>query len=563
MIVSTTRRNRAGMFCRHGSAALASAVIALLSLDASAAQAQDVPVWERFEASFTSLRDYDNPLYDIARFAVHFTSPTGRKKKTSAFWDGGRTWKVRFMPDEPGAWSYVTEVKAADAAGLQDVRGTFRAVTDRTTKLDIHRRGAIRHPEGSYHLAHADGTPFFWAACTAWNGALKSTDDEWERYLSDRVRNGYSVIQLVATQWRGQDLDEKGDVAFEGTGRIRIHPAFFQRLDRKMDRINAHGLIAAPVLLWALQQSTNRELSPGDYLPEPEAILLARYMVARYGAHHVVWLLGGDGRYNNEYEQRWKNIGRGVFGSADFQGVVALHSMGKSWIGREYAGESWLDVLGYQSGHNAESATVEWITKGPVVEDWAHLPPRPLINMEPAYEQSGRGAITAQHVRNASYWSVFAAPVAGITYGANAIWPWSRSADEPVFGHGNRPAGMTWEQSLKLPGSVQIGYLAGFIRRFEWWALRPAHQLVLDQPGVREPKFHVSVLRDDGGRLLLVYLPATLTVRLANPLGASYKAEWFDPATSAMKDGAVLAPDPVLQVASPFREDAVLILRRR
>jgi hypothetical protein len=73
----------------------------------------------------------------------------------------------------------------------------------------------------------------------------------------------------------------------------------------------------------------------------------------------------------------------------------------------------------------------------------------------------------------------------------------------------------------------------------------------------------VSVLRDDGGRLLLVYLPATLTVRLANPLGGSYKAEWFDPATNAMKEGVVLAPDTVLQVASPFREDAVLILRRQ
>ena len=55
-----------------------------------------------------------------------------------------------------------------------------------------------------------------------------------------------------------------------------------------MNRMNEHGLVAAHVLLWALQQSTNRELSPGYYLPHPEAIQLARYMVARYGAHHVV-----------------------------------------------------------------------------------------------------------------------------------------------------------------------------------------------------------------------------------------------------------------------------------
>lgn len=31
-----------------------------------------------------------------------------------------------------------------------------------------------------------------------------------------------------------------------------FRPSFFQRLDRKVDRINEHGLVAAPVLLWAL-----------------------------------------------------------------------------------------------------------------------------------------------------------------------------------------------------------------------------------------------------------------------------------------------------------------------
>lgn len=527
------------------------------------ASAQEVPEWGRFEAAFTAARDYDNPLYDVPRFAVHFTGPSGRQQTVNAFWDGGRNWKVRFMPDEAGAWSYVTEVKAADPAGLHDVRGTFRAAPNANAKLDLYRRGALRHPPGTYYLAHADGTPFLWAACTAWNGALKSTNDEWERYLEDRVRNGYSVIQLVATQWRGQDVDENGDAAFEGVGRIRINPRFFQRLDRKIDRVNQHGLLAAPVLLWALQQSSNRELSPGYYLPDPEAILLARYMVARFGAHHVVWLLGGDGKYNNEYEQRWKNIGRGVFGTKDYQGVVATHSQGKSWIGREYAGERWLQVIGYQSGHNAEPVTVRWITKGPISEDWAHLPARPLINMEPVYEQSGRGTITPQHVRNASYWSVFSAPVSGITYGANAIWPWSRSADEPIFGHGNRPAGMTWEQSLKLSGSVQIGYLANFLRRFDWWALRPAPELLVEQPGDREAHLFVSALATDDGRLVLVYFPAPTTARLANAFRRSYVAEWFDPATNESRAAGGLSTDGMLQVSSPFVEDAVLILRRK
>ena len=236
----------------------------------------------------------------------------------------------------------MTEVKAAYMAGLHDLRGNFRATQNANARFDLYRRGALRHPKGTYYLAHADGAPFFWAACTAWNGALKSTNDEWDRYLSDRVRNGYSVIQLVTTQWRGQDVDENGDAAFEGAGRIRINAQFFQRLDRKMDRINEHGLLAAPALLWALQQSSNRGSAPAISSP-----------IRKLSCSRATWSPGtvritssgcsaATARYNDEYEQRWKSIGRGVFGTNDYQGVVATHSQGKSWIGRDTrASDGW------------------------------------------------------------------------------------------------------------------------------------------------------------------------------------------------------------------------------
>jgi len=162
-------------------------------------------------------------------------------------------------------------------------------------------------------------------------------------------------------------------VAFEGSGRIRINRDFYKRLDHKVDQINEQGLVAAPVLLWALPVAEGRELSPGYYLPDEAAILLARYMVARYGGHHVVWILGGDGRYIDEYEQRWKNIGHGVFGD-EHPGVVAQHPMGHSWIGTAYAEEEWLDLIGYQSSHSNAKGTVEWITKGPMANSWRSSP---------------------------------------------------------------------------------------------------------------------------------------------------------------------------------------------
>ena len=144
-------------------------------------------------------------------------------------------------------------------------------------------------------------------------------------------------------------------------------------------------------------------MSPGYYLPEPEAILLAKYIVARYVGNQVVWILGGDGRYIEQYEQRWKTIGRAVFDN-ETPGVVAQHPQGRSWIGEAYKEEHWLDLVGYQSSHSKSRGTVEWINGGPVVQSWDRLPARPLINLEPIYEQI-HADVTAADVRKACYWS--------------------------------------------------------------------------------------------------------------------------------------------------------------
>jgi len=522
------------------------------------AQAQ-IGVWMRYEQSFKSEKSYENPLYDVQAFRVRFTSPTGRVRTISGFWDGGRDWKVRFCPDEKGTWTFRTTCSDENNKGLHGIRGSFECVAN-DSRLAIYTKGSIVRPKGSYHLTYADGTPFFFTACTAWNGALKSTDQEWPKYLNHRVEHGYNVIQFVTTQWRGCDKDVEGQVAFEGSGRIRINPDFYKRLDHKVDQINEHGLVAAPVLLWTLQWGAGRELSPGYYLPEDAAVLLARYMVARYGGHHVIWILGGDGRYVDEYEQRWKNIGRGVFGD-EHPGVVAQHPHGRSWIGNAYADESWLDIVGYQSSHSNAKGTVEWITKGPMVENWDKLPARPIINMEPCYEEIG-SRITARDVRNACYWSILATPTGGITYGANGIWPWIRPGEQ-ILNHRPAPDVSPWHKSIDLLGSIQIGYLAGFMRALPWWRLRPAQELLVKQPGDKTYNRFISVSKADEDGIIVAYLPVKSTVMLFNPLGRQYRGRWFNPITNKYSKAVVAYRSGLIELTSPRDSDMVLILERQ
>lgn len=521
---------------------------------------QEVGVWMRFEKAFTSSKDYTNAIYD-ARLSVKFTSPTGKVKTVSGFWDGGRSWKVRFMPDEKGSWQWVTECSDKSNTGLHGQTGSFVAVAH-NNKHDIYKRGAITRTPGLYHLEYADGTPFFWVACTAWNGALKSTDEEWQYYLDNRVRNRYNVIQFVTTQWRGCDRNRLGQVAFEGSGRITINPDFFKHLDKKFDAVNDAGLVAAPVMLWALQSGAGRHLSPGYHLPDPEAILLAKYILARYGAHHVVWLLGGDGKYIDQYEYRWKNIGRGVFGG-EHPGLVALHSQGKSWIGDAYKDEAWLDIIGYQTGHNSSPETVNWITRGPVASGWNIMPPKIFINMEPVYEEIHPN-IDADDVRQASYWSVFSTPTAGITYGANGIWPWLRDGEE-ILNHGGKGEHSTrWREALQLPGSIQIGYLGTFMQTLEWWKLKPANELLVEQPGEKDAHAFVSVSRSDDRKTIVAYVPVAAPIALRNPNDEVYEAQWFDPVANRTSRATWTTQQGVMRIsAAPAQHDHVLVLKKK
>jgi hypothetical protein len=516
--------------------------------------------WCPHEVTLTSTVAYTNPLYEVEEFYAKFTSPTGSTKRINGFWNGGVDWRIRFMPDELGTWRYITTCSDRSNQGLHHQEGHFTCEGN-TSKLPIYQHGAIIHSQGEYHLRHTDGTPFLWIGCTAWNGLLKSTDEEWNTYLKHRAQHHYSVIQCVATQWRGADMNSHLQVAFTGQEPIQINPAFFQHLDQKINKINQYGLVVALVLLWALPYGEGRSLSPGFQLPQGEAILLAKYLAARYGAYHIIWLPGGDGLYTHIYEKRWKSIGRAVFGE-EHAGVVALHPMGRSWVGDAYAEENWVDVIGYQSGHSSSQPVVEYMTRGPATQRWKKLPPCPIINMEPCYEEIFH-RVTASDVRNAAYWSLFSTPIAGITYGANGIWPWIRKG-ETILNHGklSRQSVSTWRESLNLAGSKQVSYLSEFMQQFAWWNLHPDTSLLVDQPGDREYAHFVSVVRSEDYQVVLAYIPKPDNeVKLKNPQKLTYQARWYDPVAGRSLENFILPPTETISIKPSTSEALVLVLQ--
>src|SRR2546427_3256798 len=199
-----------------------------------------VAKWERFEKTLESASSYANPVQEASLTAV-FTSPSGSSFRVYGFWDGGRTWRIRFTPDAEGKWTYKTSCSDAKNRGLHNQSGAFlctsgRAKTRRLGKTRFTQHGPVRVSPDNRYLVHADETPFFYLADTAWNGALLSTPGEWKQYINERTRQKFSAVQFVATQWRASPKgDREGRLAYTGpSNRIEISPAFFQALDQKL-----------------------------------------------------------------------------------------------------------------------------------------------------------------------------------------------------------------------------------------------------------------------------------------------------------------------------------------
>jgi Protein of unknown function (DUF4038)/Domain of unknown function (DUF5060)/Putative collagen-binding domain of a collagenase len=486
----------------------------------SFAQPKPVSLWGRWERTFTAAPNI-NPDPSIG-LLVRLTAPSGKRHQVSAFWDGGRTWRVRFMPDEVGTWRFRT-IAYPDYAGLNANTGSFICRKTKDTNPFL-RHGALRVSNDGTHLEHADGTPFFWLGDTAWNGALLSKSEDWNTYLQDRVAKKFTAIQFVTTQWRSAPTNLEGEVAFTGKEKVQLNPAFFKRMDARIDALNAQGLLAVPVLLWAIKGDEN----PGWYLPEDQAILLEKYLVARYGAHHVVWIPAGDTTYREANGEKWRRISRAVFDGTKHAPVVQ-HPQGMQSYAEFFRAEKWLSFIGYQSGHGDNDATLNWLHSGPISKEWQLAPPRPFINLEPPYEDHvayhSKQRHTAYTVRRACYWSLLNAPTAGVTYGAHGIWSWETTPKEPLLHQGTGIA-KPWFDALKLPGSEQMKFMHELFASLRWWELRPAPDLLVGQ--ATAPAHFIAAAKTLRGEAALVYLPVGGTVTLT---AKAVKADWFDPRT--------------------------------
>ncbi len=194
------------------------------------------------ELSLSSDRNYSNPYTDVDLY-VTFFGPAGAQVRRPAFWDGGGTWRVRFLPTREGPWSWRSTCSETSDRGLHDRRGSLTAIRYQGANA-LLQHGLLTMSAGHRNVRHSNGAPFMLVADTAWSLAWRGTAQSVTVYAEDRAKKGFNATLLMSVQpdrkaQGPRDRSSVGgfDVGFEdlSAGHLqRINIEYFRYMDQLM-----------------------------------------------------------------------------------------------------------------------------------------------------------------------------------------------------------------------------------------------------------------------------------------------------------------------------------------
>lgn len=520
--------------------------------------------WSQIEITLTNTAPCNNPVQDI-QLTAEFKSPSGETSIVDGFWYGGQVWLVRFSPNEIGDWHYTT--RCSDFPDLHNRSGAFQCIPNSITNLNrFAAHGPIKVDNDGRALTHEDGTPFFWMADTTWNGILLSDAKDWEVYLTQRVQQKFTTIefQSATTLWpRTTRAEHNGLVPFSGGDKISINPEYFKVLDARLDAIKASGLLAAPVLSWAGLSSNTVANSRLD-LPEDQAILLTRYMVARWGANPVVWILASSNDIQGTTIDKLKRLGSAIF-SDRLHAPVSLQSGANQWIGDVFQHEKWMDIIGYCSQSDTNENSLRWCFSGPQTIAWTNQPSRPFINFGPVFENAPFNAPEEKDpsfaVRRTMYWSLLSVPTAGVSYGNQSVMNWNNRASI-LTNQIIHEAFFSLKNALTTPEAEQVAQLVQFFTSIQFSRLRPAQDMLVVDPGLVEARRHIAAARTQEGDLAVIYVPEDRSFQIRfKDLPPSVETSWTDPRNGLKRPVIAVLNGENVQFTTPGPGDWLLLLK--
>ncbi|WP_368517572.1 DUF5060 domain-containing protein [Rhizobium sp.] len=336
-----------------------------------------VEKWGVFEVAFNGPSG-GNPYLDVAFDAVF--SQNSREVRVPGFYDGDGVYRVRFMPDNEGDWSFRTRSKTLELDGRT---GSFVAI-----KPSEGNHGPV-HVRNKFHFAYADGKPFlsFGTTCYAWTHQplemQAQTLETLKKSHFNKIRMGvfpkdypYNVNEpLYACFEKGADGREDFD---------RPNPLLFRHFESQVAALCDLGIEADIIMFHPYDRWGYADMSA------EQDFRYVAYLAARLAAYRNVWWA-----LANEYDflldtkplQQWDRYFHILEENDPYGHLKSIHN-GEPTMNFDHR-KPWVTHTCIQN----------WDVKR--TQEWREAYGKPVVNDEPEYEGNiiqSWGNLTAQEL---------------------------------------------------------------------------------------------------------------------------------------------------------------------
>ena len=483
---------------------------ALFSGDAE--KSLSAETWRAVELSFESEKSYDDPFSDVTLDLLLFGN--GKLYTIPGFWDGGNTWRVRFVCPAAGTWQCKTVCSDETNGSLNDRTATVDC-SAYSGGLDIYRHGFVTTRYGEKYLTYEDGTPFYYLGDTHWQLA-QETPEIISAICEKRVKQGFTVYESQPNDCRFnsavtvnvseecledlRNFDEKFRIIAD-SGLTHANSEFFWPLSGMSRLIENHGGWTEPKLKGYL--GTKKVTMP-DLSDEAKAYLekICRYWVARFSAYPVIWSLGQEVdndpyqdenskwnavnnpyKYVAEYLNKYDPYDHPVTAHQESTGDTVAYGNG---LGTGEVKMIWYPGAQPSAFRNVKAHTMyatQWHPDVTRRDDymsardyWYNGQGKPVVNYEGLYCYLW----TKNYGARAQAWASYLTGLYGCSWGGQPTWAYQNGFERDIPSDDGvdtiRPEekqAATWQDALEYPSTYQMGYMRSFMEELEWYNLIP------------------------------------------------------------------------------------------
>ncbi|MDI7275962.1 MAG: DUF5060 domain-containing protein [Anaerolineae bacterium] len=295
------------------------------------------------------------------------------------FYDGDGVYRIRFMPDTPGTWRYVTR---SNAPALDGRTGELLC-----TDPSPGNHGPVR-VRGTYHFAYGDGAPYFpiGTTCYAW---VHQGDALEEQTLATLRGSPFNKLRMcVFPKDYAYNKNEPVYYPFEpgpsgGWDLTRFSPPFFRHLEQRIGQLRDLGIEADLILFHPYDR-----WGYSDMGAEADDRYL-RYVVARLSAFRNVWwsLANEFDIMRSKTLADWDRFFRIVQESDPYQHLRSVHNChtfydhARPWVTHCSVQHSDLGrVREWRSLYGKPVIVDECCYEGNIEENWGNISARELVH---------------------------------------------------------------------------------------------------------------------------------------------------------------------------------------